>query len=125
MLHCGQLCVSTERVIVQKEVADELISRIKTIASKITVGDPSTTNAKLGPAFSTASAANIVGMIKDAVDAGAEVLVGDLTHNDAFIKPHVVLGAKPGDRLWDRETFGPGLSIFLRFGVACPSDEMI
>lgn len=110
MVHCGQLCVSTERVIVQKEVADELITRIKSISSKIKVGDPLKTHgAKLGPVFSAASAANIVSLIKDAVDAGAEMLVGDMKHDGAFVKPHVILGAKPGDRLWEQETFGPGL----------------
>lgn len=111
MVHCGQLCVATERVIVQKEIADELISRIKSIASNLKIGDPLKTNAKLGPVFSAASAANIVGMIKDAVDAGAEMVVGDMKHEGAFIKPHVILGAKPGDRLWEQETFGPVMTI--------------
>ncbi len=113
MVHCGQLCISTERVIVQKEVADALISRIKEIASKLHAVDPLKAGAKLGPVFSIASAENIVNMIKEAVDAGAEILVGDMKHEGAFVQPHVILGAKPGDRLWDRETFGPGMHCFI------------
>lgn len=115
MTHCGQLCISTERLIVQKEIAEELIGKIKSIASNI--HSSSTPNAKLGPVFSTSSAANIINLVKDAVDGGAKLIVGDLKHEGAYVQPHVVVGAKPGDGLWDKETFGPVLTIAIAESV--------
>ena len=106
--HSGQMCISTERVIIQREVSQEFIERVKTITSKIRAGDVSKGDAKLGPLYAAASAANVVSMVSEAVADGAELIVGDLKVDGAFVQPHVVLGAKPGQRLWDRETFGPG-----------------
>ena len=110
MNHSGQMCISTERVIIQREVSQEFIERVKSIASKIKAGDTSKGDAKLGPLFTAASAANVISMVSEAVAEGAELLVGDLKTDGAFVQPHIVLGAKPGQRLWDRETFGPGES---------------
>ena len=104
----GQMCIATERVIVQRAVSDKLISRLREIASKIQAGDQSATKARLGCVFSAAAAQNIVSMVKEAIESGAELLVGDLKADGAFVQPHVVLGAKPGQRMWDRESFGPG-----------------
>lgn len=105
MVFGGQLCISTERVIVQREVAPKLLEKIKEIASTIKRGD------RFGPLFSEASASNVVSMIQEAVKDGAEVLLGNQQHEGAFVDPHVVLGTKPGSRLWDRESFGPVMTV--------------
>ncbi|KAI0070615.1 aldehyde dehydrogenase [Panus rudis PR-1116 ss-1] len=112
-LHSGQTCVATERVIVQRQVSSQLIQNIVDIAKRLKSGDvfKSNPDAQLGPQFCEASAENIIGMVKEAVDGGAKLLVGDLKREGAFVQPHVVLDAKPGTRLWDREIFGPVLTI--------------
>jgi len=107
MVNSGQSCISTERIIVQKGVAAQLIEQIKAISSQLKAGD----GGKLSGLFTEASAENVISMVKEAVDSGAELLVGDLKRNGTFVQPHVVLGAKPGDRLWERETFGPVVTI--------------
>ncbi|PSR88857.1 hypothetical protein PHLCEN_2v5006 [Hermanssonia centrifuga] len=107
MNHSGQMCISTERVIVQRDIAQQLIDNVKAVTSKIKAGDQSKTDAKLSCVFNPSSAANIISMIQEAVADGAELLVGDLKAQGAFVQPHIVLGAKPGQRLWDRESFGP------------------
>lgn len=104
----GQMCIGTERVIVQRAVYDRLITRLRGIASSIKAGDHAATGARLGCVFSAAAAQNIVSMVKEAIEGGAELLVGDLKADGAFVQPHIVLGAKPGQRMWDRESFGPG-----------------
>ena len=47
------------------------------LARNIKAGDQETTNARLGCVFSPAAAQNIVSMVKEAVDGGAELLLGD------------------------------------------------
>ncbi|KAI0698465.1 aldehyde dehydrogenase [Cytidiella melzeri] len=108
----GQGCIGTERVIVQRGASKELIERIKTVASTIRAADQSKDpNARLSCVFNSGSAQNIIDMITEAIDSGAELLVGDLKRDGAFVQPHVVLGTKPGNRLWDRESFGPVMTI--------------
>ncbi|KAF7800257.1 hypothetical protein EIP86_011504 [Pleurotus ostreatoroseus] len=107
----GQMCIGTERVIVQRGVSQQLVERLKAVASKVKAGDQDTTDAKIGCVFSAASAANIVSMVQEAVNDGAELILGDLKANGAFVQPHIVLGAKPGQRMWDRESFGPVFTI--------------
>lgn len=112
-VHSGQACIGTERVIVQRGASQQFIEKIKAIAAKTRAADQSKDpKAQLGYVFNAASAENIISMVKEAVDSGAELLVGDLKHDGALVQPHVVLGTKPGTRLWDRESFGPGKFAF-------------
>lgn len=109
MLHSGQICMSTERVIVMRPVAEAFKSKLSAIVSKLKAGDPfSDSSVRLSALFSEGSAENVVNMIKEAKDDGAQVILGDLSRQGALVQPHLVVGVKPGMRLWDRESFGPG-----------------
>jgi acyl-CoA reductase-like NAD-dependent aldehyde dehydrogenase len=101
--------MSTERVIVQSAVADRLLNEIQAIVQDLRPGDVvNDSSASLGALFTESSAENIVGMIKDAVKDGAKVILGDVSKQSSIVVPHLVKNVKPGMRLWDRETFGPG-----------------
>ncbi|KAJ7731097.1 Aldehyde/histidinol dehydrogenase [Mycena maculata] len=102
------ICVSTERVIVQRGAADALIAQIKSLYEGLTVGAPAT--AKLGSLFAEGSAADV---LAGAQAAGAEVLMGDLARDGALVRPHLISGVKPGMRLWERESFGPVIAFAL------------
>jgi len=100
--------MSTERVIVHKRIADQLISAVKDLCSGLKAGDVvNDSSVKLGSLFAESSADNVIGMIQDASKNGAEVILGDAARHKGVLQPHLVLGVKPGMRLWDRETFGP------------------
>ena len=123
-VHSGQACIGTERVIVQRGAAQKLIEKIKALAVKVRAADQSVDpRAQLGLVFNPGSAQNIISMIKEAIASGAELLHGDLKYDGALVQPHVVLGAKPGTRLWDRESFGPG--VYTPFGLVAdhPTDS--
>ena len=101
--------MSTERVIVQRGAADALTKELVSIFSQIKAGDPNLDRAAhIGAMFAPRSAENAVNMLKDAVDKGAKLLVGDLQRQGAILQPHLVTEVKPGMWLWDRETFAPG-----------------
>ncbi|TFK31023.1 aldehyde dehydrogenase domain-containing protein, partial [Crucibulum laeve] len=108
MAHSGQVCMSTERVIVQSGIADKFISTVKDLVATLKSGNPTTdSNAKLGALFTESSAENVVSLIKKAKEAGAEVMLGDLSREGVVVQPHLVKGVKPGMDLWDKESFGP------------------
>ncbi|KAI0821828.1 aldehyde dehydrogenase [Trametes gibbosa] len=112
LLHAGQICMSTERVIVQRGAADTLVAHLSALFKQVKAGDPrADPSAMIGALFTERSADNVLGMIKDAVDGGAEVLVGDLAREGAVVQPHIVAGVKPGMRLWERESFGPVIAL--------------
>lgn len=106
--------MSTERVIVHKSIAEKLIAIIRNIVSGLKAGDTTTDpSAKLGPLFSTASADRLVGILKDAKESGAEVILGDLANNKSIVQPHLIKDVKPGMKIWDEESFGPGIIVLI------------
>jgi acyl-CoA reductase-like NAD-dependent aldehyde dehydrogenase len=64
-------------------------------------------NVALGALFDERSAENVVNMLKEAKEAGADILLGDLKRDGAVVQPHVVTGVKPGMRIFENESFGP------------------
>jgi acyl-CoA reductase-like NAD-dependent aldehyde dehydrogenase len=106
----GQICMATERVIVQRPVLEPLVSAIKQHLSTLTVGDPE--NSELTSLFTERHADGIIAMVREAKEAGAEILLGDMKKaGPALLKPHILLGVKPETRLWQRESFGPVLAL--------------
>lgn len=107
--------MSTERVIVQRDISSALISELTALAKKLKVGPTTGPNANpsanMAGLVSDVSAERIVGLVRDAEEAGAQVLVGDGKREGSYVQPHVVLGYKPGMRIWHEETFGPGMSL--------------
>ncbi|KAK7047884.1 hypothetical protein VNI00_006212 [Paramarasmius palmivorus] len=107
MLHSGQICMSTERVIAQSGVAEDLFAEICALANKL-----KSTN-KLGALFSENHAESVLSLVREAQKDGVQVLVGDVSRKGAVINPHVLLAEKPqiGQKFWERESFGPVLVV--------------
>src|SRR6266702_765439 len=105
LLFSGQICMSTERVIVQRLVLEQLVATIKWHVDTLTVGDPE--YAHLSSLFTDHSADNIIAMVREAKEAREEVLLGDMEKAEpALLKPHIPTGVKTETRLWHREAFG-------------------
>ncbi len=109
-LNQGQICMSTERLIVADSVADALIRRLEQARQALTLGDPLLGNVDLGPVIDTAAAERLSGLLSDALLKGAR-LVGGGHAKDAFFEPTLLDGVEPRMRLYREEVFGPILSI--------------
>ncbi|KAK7687830.1 hypothetical protein QCA50_009049 [Cerrena zonata] len=105
LLHSGQICMSTERVIAQRKASEALVPAIQKLMSSLKAGEVDSN--PLTALFTEAAAENVLNMLKDAQQQGAKILVGDIKREGAVIQPHLVVGAKPGMLIWERETFGP------------------
>jgi len=107
--YSGQICMATERVIVQRQAFDPLVAAIKEHLNALTVGDPE--DSQLSSLFTERSADGILAMLKEAKEAGAEIVLGDLEKaGPALLKPHILSDVKPETSLWQRESFGPVLA---------------
>ncbi|OBK63253.1 aldehyde dehydrogenase [Mycobacterium colombiense] len=111
----GQGCALPTRMIVQRAVYDDVISRVETVAGLIKVGDPFELDTVSGPVVNEQALHRILDMIERARNsarlvAGGERLGGDLA-NGYFLQPTVFADVDPGCELAQKEVFGPVLSI--------------
>ena len=114
--YSGQRCTAIKRVLVHESVADELVGILKEEIEKLAVGSPAN-GSTVVPLISTKSADFVQGLINDAIENGAKVVIGN-KREDNLIYP-TLLDYVTGDMrvAWD-EPFGPVLPI-----IRVSSDE--
>jgi acyl-CoA reductase-like NAD-dependent aldehyde dehydrogenase len=107
----GQICMSTERIVVDHAVADAFVALIARKAAPLLSGNPTTDhNTPLGPVVGFDAVERLDGMVKDAVTKGARIVAGgriDGTYMDATVIDHVT----PNMRIYAEECFGPVVAI--------------
>ena len=109
-LHQGQICMATGRILASARIADALIERLKTKASKLKVGDPAREQVALGPVINERQLKSIDDIVRASVEAGATLHAGG-SHDKLFYRPTVLGGVRPGMRVFDEEVFGPVASV--------------
>jgi acyl-CoA reductase-like NAD-dependent aldehyde dehydrogenase len=105
-LHQGQICMSTERIIVEKPVANEFIKRLKLRAEALPKGDPTNPATAIGPLINQRALDKVHGHVEEAVAEGADLVTGGQYDNLVY-HPTVLTGIKPGMRILTEQTFGP------------------
>jgi vanillin dehydrogenase len=109
-MHQGQICMSTERIVADRSVADEVASRLGEKAAALKVGDPRDPSTEIGPLVSAESVARVGELVDDARSHGATVIVGGEADGPCY-KPTVLAGVKPQMRIYYEESFGPVVGI--------------
>jgi len=113
----GQICMSTERFVVDESIADAFVEKFVAKASTLTSGDPvADASCVVGPMVTASSGPRINEMIDDAVAKGAEVVLGG--HADGAAMPATIVDkVSPTMTIYDRETFGPITTVVRVSGV--------
>jgi acyl-CoA reductase-like NAD-dependent aldehyde dehydrogenase len=91
----GQVCISTQRVLVHRPVYDHLSDMVTRRAMSLVTGDPADPATDVGPLISEWAAETAEKKIMDAVAAGAELCCGG-TRDGRMVAP-TVLGMTPAD----------------------------
>ena len=107
----GQICMSTERIIVLEAVADAFAAKFKAKVSTMAVGDPRDGTTPLGAVVSANTVAHCQSLVNDALEKGAELLIGGSTTANVLMPAHVVSGVTPDMKLFRDESFGPVVAI--------------
>ena len=122
----GQICMSTERVVVDQRIADEFVAKLAARAAALPLGDPRLGPVVLGSVVDMSTVKRCNGLIDDALAKGARLLIGgkaDNTLMQATLLDHVT----PAMRLYHEEAFGPVKGIVRVNGVeeavACANDN--
>lgn len=112
----GEICMSTDRIIVDRSIADGFVAKLVARARGLNVGAPGDPTAHLGPVVHEGARNHLLALLEDALAQGAEVLVGG-TPDGLLFPATVIRGVKPGMRIYEEEIFGPLVSIIEVDGI--------
>ncbi|ESZ86412.1 MAG: salicylaldehyde dehydrogenase [Blastomonas sp. CACIA14H2] len=106
----GQICMSTERIIVVDAVADAFVQKFAAKVATLGVGDPREGKAALGAVIDRKTVEHVDGLVRDALADGARLACGG--DADGVLMPaHVVDRVTPEMRLFREESFGPVVAV--------------
>ena len=106
----GQICMSTERLVVDAKVADAFVAKLAARAEALTVADPMQGHAVLGAVVGVGAAERVEHLVADAVGKGAVLAAGG-TREGAVMRPTVIDRVTPAMALYSEESFGPVVSV--------------
>lgn len=106
----GQICMSTERIIVVDAVADAFAAKLKEKVAGMRVGDPRDGTAPLGAVVDQKTVQVVQELIDDALAKGAEKLTGGAA-NGVLMPAHVIDRVMPTMKLFREESFGPVVAL--------------
>ena len=109
--NAGQMCTSTERIYVDASIAERFEARVVQIASEYRAGAWNETNVQIGPIINERQHRNVMHHVQDAIDKGAQLLLGSVEQQPPFINPVVLSGMTSEMKMEQEETFGPVISI--------------
>lgn len=115
-MHQGQICMSTERIVVDEAVADEFVGKLADRANALTVGDPASGNTALGSVVDEGTIKRCMELIDDAKSKGAQVIAGG-TAEGTLMKATVVDKVTSDMRIYHEESFGPIVCVVRGKGV--------
>jgi acyl-CoA reductase-like NAD-dependent aldehyde dehydrogenase len=106
----GQICMSTERIVVDEVVADEFVAKLAAKAAGLPLRDPSLGPTVLGSMVDTLSAARVADLIADASEQGASIAAGG-QRESTLMQATVIDRVTPAMRVYAEESFGPVVTI--------------
>ena len=109
-MNSGQICMSTERVVVDASVADEFGRKLAERASALPVGDPRDEGTAIGPVINSGALQRITELLEDAKAKGARVLAGGEVDGPC-VQPTVLADVTPDMRIYSEESFGPVVAL--------------
>jgi aminomuconate-semialdehyde/2-hydroxymuconate-6-semialdehyde dehydrogenase len=112
--NCGQVCLSTERVYVERPIFDRFTEELRKCASNLVRGDPFTQETSLGPLISHNHRNKVLSYYRRATELGANVIVGggapDMPEpwgKGCWIEPTLWTGLEESSPIVKDEIFGP------------------
>ena len=110
-MNSGQICMSTERIIVVEGVADAFAARFAAKVATLKAGDPREGRTPLGAVVDRATVEAVEALIDDALAHGAERLAGGPLAAGVLMGPQALDRVTPAMRLFREESFGPVVGI--------------
>lgn len=104
--YAGQVCISVQRIYVERSIYEDFRTRYVAAVEKLVVGDPSDEKTVVGPLIRPAEIDRIERWVREAEAAGARVLCGGKAQAPTYL-PTVLENVPAGCAVLDEEVFGP------------------
>jgi acyl-CoA reductase-like NAD-dependent aldehyde dehydrogenase len=111
LYHAGQVCVSVQRVLAHRSLADELTERLGVAAEAAVVGDPTRADTEIGPLIRPREVDRVEEWVDEAVAEGAGLVAGGERISETTYAPTLLRDAPSSCRVETQEIFGPVMSI--------------
>ena len=112
--NCGQVCLGTERVYVERPIFEAFVARLADAAADFTLGLPDDPRTDMGPLVSHEHQQKVLSYYQLAVEEGAQVVLGggvpDMPKElagGAWVQPTIWTGLADDSRVVREEIFGP------------------
>lgn len=113
----GQICMSTERIIVHESLAEEFTGKFVERVQGLGIGNTRELGCPIGPIINQKQLDKIHSQVTEAIEQGAELLTGG-SYDGLFYQPTVLKNVTRNMRVFRDETFGPVAPI-----IVVSSDE--
>lgn len=116
MGNSGQACTASKRIIVVDALADRFLEKFQQAMQAFAPGDPLDSKTTLAPLSSAQALTSLVGQVDQAVEHGAQVLIGGKRIDGqagAFMQPTILTGITADNPTYKQEFFGP-VALFFR-----------
>ncbi len=108
----GQICMSTERLVVDSKVADAFVAKLTAKIATLRAGNPADSASVLGSLVDTSAGERIKSLVDDAVGKGAKLVAGGQVEG-SIMQATLLDNVTPAMRLYAEESFGP-VAVVLR-----------
>lgn len=122
--YSGQVCISVQRILVRRELREKFQRAFVEATRAIVVGDPMDPNTDMGPMISIEDVQRVRTLIKDALNAGANVVYGGNTFNALTMNPAILDRVSPEMAVWQEECFAP-LATLTEYGTLSQALDLV
>jgi succinate-semialdehyde dehydrogenase / glutarate-semialdehyde dehydrogenase len=118
-LNTGQACISPNRLLVQRGIADQFVATLEERFKALKAGAGHTDGITIGPLIDQSALAKMERQVEDAVGKGATVVTGgarlvtDGLDAGCFFAPTLITDVTPDMAIFREETFGPIAPVIL------------
>jgi acyl-CoA reductase-like NAD-dependent aldehyde dehydrogenase len=118
ILHnAGQCCVSGTRLLVERSISEDFVSKVRERMAAVPFGDPLDPKVKVGPVISQEQYDTITSYISAGIEEGATLALGGNASreregvNGYWVEPTIFTDVRPNMKIAQEEIFGPVLSV--------------
>ena len=107
--NAGQTCVCANRILVQDKVYDEFAEKFRAAVGRLAVGNGLQDGVAIGPLINQAALAKVEGLVADALERGAKLILGGARHSlgGTFYEPTIMTDVPREADIAEAEIFGP------------------
>ena len=109
--HAGQSCISTQRVLVHRSIADQFTESLVAHVNTLVVGDPMDDATDVSALISASERDRVEAWVAEAESQGATIATGGRRQHDGVLLPTVIANATPSMKVCAKEVFGPVVTV--------------